>query len=67
MVSRFAIALEVTTDEILGLKGSNGVENRKPSLKIVRRLGKIESLPPARQKTILKAIDFMIQSAERRD
>ena len=63
MVSRFAIALEVSTDEILGLKGNHAKE--KPSLKIVRRLGRIESLPPARQKTILKAIDFMIQSAER--
>ena len=64
MVARFALALEVSSDEILGLKG-NGAKAGKPTLKIVRRLGKIELLPPGRQKTILKAIDFMIQSAER--
>ncbi len=64
MVARFALALEVSADEILGLKG-NGAKAGKPTLKIVRRLGKIELLPPGRQKTILKAIDFMIQSAER--
>jgi transcriptional regulator with XRE-family HTH domain len=66
MVSRFALALEVSTDEILGLKG-NTSNGKKPSLKIVRRIGKLESLPPARQKTILKAIDLMIQSATKRD
>jgi len=66
MVARFALALEVSADEILGMKG-NGAKAGKPTLKIIRRLGKIESLPPGRQKTILKAIDFMIQSAGRRD
>jgi transcriptional regulator with XRE-family HTH domain len=66
MVSRFALALEVSTDEILGLKG-NTSNGKKPSLKIVRRIGKLESLPPARQKTILKAIDLKIQSATKRD
>lgn len=64
MVARFALALEVSADEVLGLKG-NGAKAGKPTLKIVRRLGKIESLSATRQKTILKAIDFMIESATR--
>ncbi len=64
MVTRFAIALEVGTDEILGLKQDNH-KHVKPSLKIMRRLGKIESMPPAQQKTVLKSLDLMIKSAEK--
>ena len=64
MVIRFSKALDVSADEILGLK-KNGTARSDSSLRLVRRLNRIESLPPARQKTILKAIDFMIQSAER--
>ena len=66
MVIRFAKSLEVSADEILGL-GKNNHGSDKVSLRLIRRLGKIESLTAARQKTILKAIDFMIQSAARQD
>jgi len=62
-VIRFAKALGVSTDDILGFtKGSNDTE--RVSLRLIRRLGRIESLPTSKQKTILKAIDFMIQSAQ---
>ncbi len=44
MVARFALALNVSTDEILGLK--NGQEaGAKPSLKIMRRMKALEGLP----------------------
>jgi transcriptional regulator with XRE-family HTH domain len=66
MVVRFAKALEVSADEILGLK-DNGGGKEDPSLRLIRRINRIESLPPARQKTVLKAIDFMLDSAERQD
>ncbi len=63
MVVRFAQALEVTADELLGLNSSkNGV---KPNLKILRRLKKIESLPASSQKTLLKTIDTFLIAAEK--
>lgn len=60
MVTRFAIALEISTDEILGIKSEKHT-NTKPSLKIMRRLNKIESLPLSRQKTLLKTIDVFLE------
>ncbi len=63
MVVRFAQALEVTADELLGINSSkNGV---KPNLKILRRLKKIESLPASSQKTLLKTIDTFLIAAEK--
>ncbi|MCP4252694.1 MAG: helix-turn-helix transcriptional regulator [Candidatus Scalindua sp.] len=64
MVARFAQALEITSDELLGLKSSkNGVV--KPNLKILRRLKKIETLPVSSQKTLLKTIDTFLIAAEK--
>jgi len=63
MIISFAQALGVTTDELLGLKGSkNNV--KKPSLKILRRLNKIEQLPLPQQRVLLKTIDTFIEAAE---
>ena len=66
MVARFALALGVSTDTILGLKQSKPLE-KKPSLRIWRRLKQIDELPPAKQKTILRSLDFMLQSAGQKD
>ena len=61
MVVRFALALNVSSDEILGLKnGDSG--SAAPSLKIIRRLKKIEELPENDQKALLKTIDLVINS-----
>ncbi len=64
MVIRFAQALDVTADELLGLKPSNSKE-KHPDLKIVRRIKKIEDLPPSQRKTLLKTIDTFIKAAEK--
>ncbi len=64
MVIRFALALDVTTDVLLGLKPSKN-NGGKPSLKILRRMKKIEALPPAQQKVLLKNIDMFLKGAER--
>lgn len=64
MIIRFALALEVTTDELLGLKTSKSNGN-KPSLKILRRMKKIEGLPLSQQKTLLKTIDTFVKAAEK--
>jgi transcriptional regulator with XRE-family HTH domain len=63
MIARFAQALKVSADELLGIKPSKIKEN-KPSLRIAQRLKKIENLPPAQQKTLLKTIDTFIKAAQ---
>ena len=62
MLARFALALEVTADELLGLVQTpkNGT---KPSRKVLRRLEKIEQLPPAQQTTLLRTIDTFLKGA----
>jgi transcriptional regulator with XRE-family HTH domain len=65
MVVRFAIALEVTTDELLGLKKirTNGtISNRR----LLRRLKQIEQLPKKSQDTILQTIDFALKAQDNR-
>ena len=52
------------TDEILGFRSSKN-NGKKLSLKILRRLKKIESLPLPHQKTILKTIDTFMKGAEK--
>lgn len=64
MVIRFAKALDVTTDELLGFKSSKN-NNNGVSLKILRRVKKIEALPPTQQKTILQVLDTFLKGAER--
>lgn len=61
MVVRFALTLNVTADEILGLKPGKRQPGKNPSLKIVRRLDKIASMPPAKQKAFLQTIDALLK------
>jgi transcriptional regulator with XRE-family HTH domain len=63
MVVRFAAALEISTDELLKPNGSNTPLRRKPSLRMLRRLEKIESLPANQQSTLLKTIDTFLRGA----
>jgi len=60
MAVRFALALEVSADELLGLKPTEK-SSGKPSLKILRRLKKIEALPPSQQKLLLRTIDTFLK------
>jgi transcriptional regulator with XRE-family HTH domain len=64
MVVRFAKALAVSTDELLGFKRAKS-ENEQPSLRLMRRIHKIKLLPAAQQKTLLRAIDLFIKAAEK--
>lgn len=63
MIARISIALEVTTDELIGLK-STKIKTNSTSLKIMRRIKRIEALPPAKQNIILKNIDIVINGVE---
>ena len=64
MVIRFAKALGVSTDEILGFRKTQQGDVSSPSLKVLRRLKKIETLPSSQQKALLRTIDTFIKGAE---
>jgi len=63
---RLAKALGVSIDEIL--LGRNGAAEKMPlsSLKLLRRLHRIEKLPAARQRIVLKFIDALIDQEIKR-
>ena len=63
MIARFAKALDVSADELLGLKANKKKKNT-PSLKIQKRMKKIEDLPTNQQKFVLKAIDSHLKALE---
>jgi len=66
MVIRFAQALEVSTDELLGNNGTGKKDNSdKLSLRLLRRSKRIEALPSSQQKTLLKTIDTFLKGAEK--
>jgi transcriptional regulator with XRE-family HTH domain len=64
MVARLAITLGVSADTILGLKHTDQSE-ATPSVRILRRLRKIATLPPQRKKALLKTIDMAIEATEK--
>ena len=61
MVVRFAAALEITTDELLRPNTAQTPLRRKPSLRVLRRLERIERLPAHQQSTLLKTIDGFLK------
>lgn len=61
MAIRFALALEVSTDDLLMPAKRNGSQGKKPSRKILRRLEKIETLPRTQQTAVLKTIDNALE------
>jgi transcriptional regulator with XRE-family HTH domain len=60
MAVRFAQALDVSMDELLG-PGRQQKKGRKPSRKILRRLERIEMLPRTQQIAVLKTIDNALE------
>ncbi|MGH9944047.1 MAG: helix-turn-helix domain-containing protein [Pyrinomonadaceae bacterium] len=62
MTVRFAQALEVTADELLGLQPSTG-NGRQPSRKVLRRLEQIENLPKRDQDALLRTIDAFLSKS----
>ena len=64
MISRFAQALEVSADELLGLKPSKQT-GYAPDLKILRRVKQIEELQPSQKKILFRTIDTFLKGAEK--
>lgn len=60
MIIRISLALGVTSDDLLGLSAVSPSD--ATSLRITRRLLKIEQLPPAKQKTVLQALDLALKA-----
>jgi transcriptional regulator with XRE-family HTH domain len=64
LVVRLAQVLKVSADELLGLKKAKGAAGHGAlSLKLTRRLQRIERLPPARQKLVLQTLDTLLKGA----
>jgi transcriptional regulator with XRE-family HTH domain len=65
MTVRFAMALDVSTDDLLHPQAKKKTPKR-PSLKIVRRMEEIEKLPPREQTLVLSALDSILRGATAR-
>jgi transcriptional regulator with XRE-family HTH domain len=65
MAVRLAVALEVSTDELLhpNIKKKSAT---KPSLKVMQRMEQIEQLPESKQSFILTALDSLLRGATAR-
>jgi transcriptional regulator with XRE-family HTH domain len=64
MAVRFALALDISLDELLHPKAKKRT-GKQPSRKVMRRMEQIENLPPTEQATVLKTIDAFVRAAER--
>ena len=62
MIVRFAVALGITTDELLQPKVRKAAPPRKISRKVLQRLERIEGLPSYRQRALLTTIDSFLQA-----
>jgi transcriptional regulator with XRE-family HTH domain len=62
MVARFALALGVSADEILGLDQSGSTDTKHTSLRVTRRLRELDQLPEQKRKAILKTLDDLIRA-----
>jgi len=63
MAARFAQVLNISTDTIIGFK-LNEKKKTDFSLRYAKRIQKLEALPKAKQKMILKTLDALIREAE---
>lgn len=61
MLARLAIALDCSTDFILGLKTSSQFSELQ-QLRFTCRIKELEQLPDIKQKAILKTIDDLIKA-----
>ena len=61
MVARFAAALKVSADDILGL-AKEDADSAQISLRFLKRLAVIETFPEAQKKRILRNLDDAIDS-----
>jgi len=63
MAVRFALALDVSLDELLHPRAKKPA-SKKPSLKVQRRIEQIEALPVYEQRALLTTIDKFLAAAQ---
>ncbi len=63
MIIRFSMALEVSSDHLLGLKEPKDAGHTH-SLKVLRRIKNIEELPASQQKVLFQIIDTFLKGAK---
>jgi transcriptional regulator with XRE-family HTH domain len=61
MIIRFAKALDVSADELLGITQSKSAIEAT-SLRVTKRIREIENLPEQKRKVILKVLDDLIKA-----
>ena len=61
MIVRFALALGVSSDELLGLKDLDTSQDSL-SLRFTRRIRELDQLPEAKKKVILQLLDDLIRA-----
>ena len=62
MITRFCSVLRCSADTLIGLKPEPLTE--KPSLRLLQRVKRIESLPTNQQKALLQNIDMFLKGAK---
>lgn len=63
MIVRIAQALSVSADELLGTKAQKASTGAAMSLRLTRRMQKLEALPRAQQKFVLQTLDVLLKSS----
>jgi transcriptional regulator with XRE-family HTH domain len=63
MIVRLSKALQISADELLGVKPFKSSASNL-SLKLLRRMQKIDALPAAKQKVLLQNIDMFLKGVE---
>jgi transcriptional regulator with XRE-family HTH domain len=61
MITRFALTLKVSSDELLGLKTLRLKED-PPTLRHTRRLRELMQLPEAKKRAVFKILDDLIRA-----
>ena len=65
LLAELARALKASTDELLGLEPvKDGTSPR--TARLLKRLRRVEELPPADQRAVLKLVDALVQTRRRR-
>jgi len=67
VIIRFALALQVSSDELLGLKEHASLASQPPNVRLIKRMQKIQGLPAAEQKALIKNIDMFLKASEGTD
>lgn len=63
MLVDLAMTLKVTSDELLGIKPLKEKASPKKA-RLLKRLEKVDELPPADQRAVLKFVDALVTSRQ---